>query len=143
MSPKEYLWQIEALEIKIKNINDRIKELKQASINMVVSEQGERVQTSGTSDRMSIVDEFVDMADEMNNMIRDLQRMKTKIVLEINQLDNAKYIEILTRRYVNCEKLRGIAKSMNFEYKYLCYLHGHALQDFGRTILNITNNHDT
>ena len=66
--------------------------------------------------------------------------LKHKIINEIHQLADKRYVDILYKRYVDGMKFEQIALEMNYEYKWTCSLHGRALLAFEE--MKNTNKHD-
>lgn len=134
LTAKEYLKQLETLQMKIKH---KKKELKEAEmeVGICIRDQGEHVQTSfcGSSGR-STEEQAVRIASlksEIQERIIEYHEMKDKIVNQIHGLNNSLYIDILYRRYVDCEKnFAKIACDMSYAYKYVINIHGEALQAF-------------
>lgn len=96
---------------------------------------GERVQTSPSAD--SIPNEVIRRAELEADISRKIERflqLKHKIINEIQSLDNAVYVNILYKRYVEYKSLDEIAEKMNYSYVHMKRLHGYALQKFKTSV---------
>ena len=96
---------------------------------------GERVQTSPSADE--IPNEVIRRAELEADISRKIERflqLKHKIINEIQSLDNAVYVSILYKRYVEYKSLEEIAVEMNYSYRQIKRLHGLALLDFKKDV---------
>lgn len=140
MTAKEYLQRIEKLNIQISHHIDQLMELKTFGAK-AVDYSADRVQTSPSNSMENIVGRWVDMEAKLNTMIDSYVDLKYQVIREIHQLEDTRYIQILYKRYIEFKPLRTIAVEMGYDYKWLCHLHGQALEDFNR-IINNTTKHD-
>ncbi|MCI5569837.1 MAG: hypothetical protein MR372_08290 [Lachnospiraceae bacterium] len=139
MTTKQYLGQIRILDIKIRQRQREAAELKlAATCTGSASAQGEKVQTSASGDKLlNAVARYVDLEAETQSMIDAMQKRRHKIIAEIQDLDDARYIQVLFKRYVEYKKFELIAVEMNYDYNWVKNLHGMALMSFERTYSNI------
>jgi len=137
MTAKQYLGQIRSLDIKIRQRKREIEDLKlSATCTGSISAQGEKVQTSASGDKLlNAVARYVDLEAETQSMIKDMQKRRHKIIAEIQELEDSRYIEILYKRYVEFKSFEYIAYEMHYNYTWICELHGKALKAF-ETSLN-------
>lgn len=130
MRAKEYLQQIHKQDIKI---GQRITQLQQMRDRVHImgsfDYSKDRVQSTPTSGNKQIED-LVDFENEIKDMIKREQLLKDKIISEIQTLENAVHVDILFRRYVECQSFERIACDMNYTYQYVLNLHGEALKAF-------------
>lgn len=132
MKAKEYLIQIEVLQAKIEQKQQRAKEYR----NLAMCSGGfdyskERVQTSNLGGQIeNPVIRYVALEQEIAENIQMLQARKDKITDEIHNLDNALFIKILYKRYVECKNLGKVAKEMKYSYDRIRHMHGEALKEF-------------
>lgn len=137
MTAKEYLQQIAVLDAKINRRQKEVEELKTLATHITTTAEGDRVQSSGSMDRMaSIVARWVDLEEEIGQMIDHLVEVKHRIIGEIHQLEDARYIRILEMRYVDRETFEQIAVTMHMDIRHIFRLHGYALQEFTQKILS-------
>ena len=133
-NPKEYLRQLHRLEICIEQRQEELNRLREL-IGSHAIDYGERVQTSPSAD--SIPNEVISRAELEADISRKIERflqLKHKIINEIQSLDNAVYVSILYKRYVEYKSLEEIAVEMNYSYRQIKRLHGLALLDFKKDV---------
>lgn len=142
MTAKEYLRQIHGCKVRIKQKQEELRELLDyESALRSPGTEGERVQTSGTSDKtgsqaIKIIESEADIRTEIEALIRDLVIRKNKIINEIQKLSDDRYAELLFKRYVEDKSLELISVEMGYNYEHVRKLHGYALHDFENKILN-------
>ncbi|MGI6040982.1 MAG: hypothetical protein ACOYBH_02000 [Candidatus Alectryocaccobium sp.] len=132
MTAKQYLGQIRILDIKIRQRQREAAELKLATTcTGSISAQGEKVQTSASGDKLlNAVARYVDLEAEIQGMIKDMQKRRHKIIAEIQDLDDARYIQVLFKRYVEYKKFELIAVEMGYDFVWVRKLHKQALMQF-------------
>ena len=137
MTAKEYLGQIKRMNI---HIGQRITQLNQMREEMAlisgIDYSKDRIQTSPSSGNVRI-EAIIDMESRIMHMVEDELTLKNKIISEIQMLDNALYVDILFRRYVDCLSFERIACDMGYAYNYVCNMHGKALRAFERKYVNL------
>ena len=129
-NPKEYLRQLHRLELCIEQRQEELNRLREL-IGCNAIDYGERVQTSPSADE--IPNEVIRRAELEADISRKIERflqLKHKIINEIQSLDNAVYVSILYKRYVEYKSLEEIAVEMNYSYIHIKRLHGYALLEF-------------
>lgn len=134
-SPKEYLRHLRRLEVCIEQRQEELNRLREL-IGCNAIDYGERVQTSPSAD--SIPNEVIRRAELEADISRKIERflqLKHKIINEIQSLDNAVYVSILYKRYVEYKSLEEIAVEMNYSYRQVLRLHGTALKEFRKNLV--------
>lgn len=132
MTVKKYLQQLRVLNIKIRQREEQIRELRSLAMGSgSLSSEGERVQTSIAGDKLSeSVIKYIDLQAEVKQMIESYTQEQNKIISQIQSLEDSRYIEILYKRYVEFKSFELIACEMNYNYTWICELHGKALKAF-------------
>ncbi len=138
MKVKEYLEQIRWLDIKI---NDKISErdsLWSMATKVTPTLSHDKGSGNNVSDKVgNIVAKIVELDEEINKQIDDFIDLKTKIVKQIEKLENDKFSRILYKKYVEYKDLSVIACELHYDYKYILNLHGYALKAFNEQILKV------
>ena len=94
----------------------------------------ERVQTSNSGGLLEKnVIRYVSLEQEIQDDIIMLEKRKDIITDEIHNLEDARYIKILFKRYVECKNLGKVAKEMKYSYDHIRAIHGEALEMFEKT----------
>ena len=132
MTAKEYLMQIHRLDEDIKSNRRRIEELKYSIGGIrAIDYAGDKVSGSNDPDPMaSQIAQLVDLERKVNAETVDLQKAKDKIINEIRHIEDTRYVTLLTRRYVDCERWEQIAVDMNESIRHVFRIHGDALKAF-------------
>lgn len=138
MKAKDYLKQIERLDKCIEQKQIECDGLKLLAEGTGGIQYGDRVQTSPSGDALEKkVVKYVQLEQEIDEMIDRFVDMKHKIIDEIQGLSEVKHIDVLFKKYVQYKSLEQIAVEMNYSYPYVRELHGYALADFERTYKNL------
>lgn len=139
MTAKERLSQIEKQTAIIKNLEKEIKRL-QGNAKTICSPNysaaGRNTYESGG--KYKLIDSSLDLLLKLFNAYEKENRIRFEIIGEIHQLDNAKYIKLLYKRYVESKKFMVIAREMNYGEDYVRDLHAKALKEFEKTSYKIT-----
>lgn len=137
MTAKEYLQQLESLNIKINNKQKELDDLRLiAQSTGGFDYSAEKVQTSPTGDTLEKkVVKCVYLEQEINDEIDQYVNLKHKIINQIHALTNPAYIQLLFMRYVEFKKLEQISVELNYSYNRIRHLHGYALQVFNEKYL--------
>lgn len=138
MKAKEYLNQIRLLDIRIGQRIEELEEMRQKiSILTGIDYSKEKIQVTPTAGNKQI-EELVDMENVVLDMIHRQTKLKHKVIGEIQGLSNPIYVDLLFRRYVDCHSFERIACDMGYAYNYVCTLHGEALKEFDKQVLNFS-----
>ena len=140
MTPKQYLNQIQILDAKIRNRLEQLNEIKAlaSGVRSPVM-KADRVQVSPSDRMLALVSKWIDKERDIDRLVDEYVDTKDRIVAEINGLDDARYIHILFKRYVELKTLTVISYEMGYEYTWTCALHGEALAAFDEKYLNNPN----
>lgn len=129
MTTKQYLSQIERLDSLIKNRQTEISSLWDLVTNISVPMETEKVQTSGSKDRIgTIMAKIVDLEDERNGFIDKYISIKGNAIYAMEKLQDIRYYRMLFKRYIEYMDLDEIANDMGYTYGYAKKLHRKALE---------------
>lgn len=132
MTAKEYLMQIKLLDVKIQQKQAQVDDLRDRAIS-VGGQQTDSVRVQSSKDGDNIgrkVAKYADLESGIEADTYELLKLKHKIIKQIQQLSDVRYVELLYKRYVEYKKLELIAVEMNYDYDWVRTLHGYALIDF-------------
>ena len=138
MTAKEYLWQYQDLLRDIKNLEMKAAQTEAlatsggAFVSFVQTEDGEaimdRVQTSGTSDRVAeIAVAVADMRAEITRKTACAIVKLGEITRTIDMVRDARLRELLYRRYIDGQKFERISTEMHYTFRWLMVLNKKAL----------------
>lgn len=113
----------------IKNKLSELAELKAMAYSVTVSNDGERVQTSGDKDKIgAVMSKIVDMENEVDNLVD----RRSNIVRMIDEMENETYYDMLTQIYVLKKDLKAIAVEKKHTYRHVQRLRDSAIEEFER-----------
>ena len=138
MTAKEYLNQVRNLESKMKILKEEIDTLREMVVSTGAIQQGERVLSSGTQDKMAETICKINEKDcEWNDLMREFALARANVIINIQKLNNPEYEQILYKRYCQSKKWEEIALEMNYTYQWVCKLHGRALLELDKVLNNL------
>ena len=140
MKPKEYLQQIQKLDVMINQKIAEKFELRKFDGVSGIDYSGDKVQSSPKGDApfTKSVERIIDLEKEIDDMIDQYVNLKDQIINEIQSLSNVTYIEILYKRYIKYKRLEVIAVELGYSYQYVRVMHGYALQEFEKAVLKVS-----
>ena len=137
MTAKEYLNQVRNLESKMKILKEEIDTLRETVVSTGAIQQGERVLSSGTQDKMAeTICKINEKECEWNDLMREFALARANVIINIQKLNNPEYEQILYKRYCQSKKWEEIALEMNYTYQWVCKLHGRALLELDKVLNN-------
>lgn len=139
ISARDYLKQLEILDMQI---NDDLAELHNMKLSAYstggIDYSRERVQTSPVGDKLcSDVSRYIAFNEQINAEIDRFVDAKEQIIKEIRGLHDKRYIQVLTKIYVQFKSVKNAAQEMKLSYSYTIDLHNRALEAFEKTYDNL------
>lgn len=129
---KKYLQRIARCDSRINAMLAEVDGLYDMVTKITPTLKQDVVSGGGNQDKIGdAVAKIVDLKDEINREIDRFVDMKREAAAMLDKLENHLYYIILHRRYVQYETLEQIAADMHYTYRWVCILHGRALQEFG------------
>lgn len=133
MNAKEYLKQLQKMDVRIKQRQQEKDELRTmlGSISSFDYSK-DRVQTGQASDAhyVKIIEKITEIEEGIGHLITEYLEKKHEMIGQIQKLKNDKHIEVLYKRYIEFKRIEDIAEEMNYTYPYAISLHGNALKEF-------------
>lgn len=130
MDAKEYLRQVEKLDLRIKNKLIEQQQWRDIALGITANMDGERVQSSGAKNKIeNAVIKLVDMGAEIDSLVDNLIEIKKEVIQTIERLDSAVEYDLLHRRYIQGMDLQEIADHYGKEYGWATTTHGRALKN--------------
>lgn len=127
MNAKDYLLQIQKLDRLIENKLMEVAHWKAVATGTTVCSEGDRVQSSGTKQKMAdAVCRYLQMEDEINADIDRLVDTKQNIIQTIELLPVQEY-DLLHKVYVQGMEIYEAAIEMDRSYSWATTVHGRAL----------------
>lgn len=129
MDSKEFLKQVEKLDLRIKNKLIEKQQWRDVALGITANMDGERVQSSGAKSKLeSAVIKLVDMEAEIDSLVDKLIDTKKEVIQTIERLDSATEYNVLHMRYIQYMDLQEIADHYGKEYGWATTTHGRALK---------------
>lgn len=136
MEAKEFLRQIEKLDVRIANKLIEKQQWRDIALGITANMEGERVQSSGSQSKMAdAIARCVDMEAEIDSLVDNIIEVKKEVIQTIEQLDSPTEYNILHMRYIQFKDLQEIADHYGKEYGWATTTHGRALKKV-QTILD-------
>ena len=132
---KDYLLQIKLLDTQIDCMLSTRNGLKDSLLRITPTLKEDVVTGSCSQDRMATtIAKIVDLEKEINEKVDALIDRKAQVIRLLEKVRNPDYLQILQRRYVELESFEEIAAEMHYTYRWICKLHGRALQAFSKVL---------
>jgi len=132
---KEYLCRIGRCDDRINAMLEEVDNLYDMVTKITPTLKQDVVTGGGSQDKIGdAVSKIVDLKDEINRRIDYYIDLKKEANALLDQVDNHLYYIILYRRYMLGESFEYIAAEMNYTYRWVCILHGRALQAFAEVM---------
>lgn len=122
----------------MKILKEEIDTLREMVVSTGAIQQGERVLSSGTQDKMAeTICKINEKECEWNDLMREFALARANVIINIQKLNNPEYEQILYKRYCQSKKWEEIALEMNYTYQWVCKLHGRALLELDKVLNNL------
>lgn len=133
MTAKQYLGQISRLNKMISNKLSEVYQLKSMALNISVLNESEKVQTSGSKDRIgNMVAKMVDMEREAQEYVNVYSELRRKIIMQIDSMPKETHYKVLFAKYIEDKTFDTIANEMGYSWRQIIRIHGAALSEFER-----------
>ena len=127
MRARAYLGKLNKLDRLIANKQAEIDRWESVALDCSVHMNGERVQSSGSKQRMAnAVENYVDLAEELREAIHSAELERQSIISTIELLPVNQY-DVLFRIYVQGLQLKQVEADMNRSHTWVCTTHRKAL----------------
>lgn len=127
MNAKEYLLQVKKLDKLITNKMIEKEQWKAIATGTVASSDGERVQASGSQQKMAdAVCKYITIEEELDRYIDSLIDTKQDVIQTIEQLPAEEY-DALHIVYIQYLTLDDVADKYGKSYRWATKIHGRAM----------------
>lgn len=124
-----YLERVDKLNVMIENKMAEKAQWRGVALGITSHSEGERVQSSGSQQKMSdAIDRVVDLEAEINALIDKLVDTKLEIIRTIEQLNATEY-DVLHKRYIQGMTFDEIGAAKGKSKSWATTVHGRALQN--------------
>ncbi len=130
MDARKFLQQIEKIELQIKNKKYEKERWDDIATSITAQMGGERVQTSGSKEKMAkAVIEAVAVQEQIDVLLDTI----SEVYRVIEKLDT-KYYKFIHKIYVQGMTLREVASSEGYSYSWATTMHSRALKEVQRIL---------
>ena len=134
MKAQEYLKQVEKLNVLINNKIAEKSQWKDIALGITGNSEGERVQSSGSQQKMAdAIDRVIDLQNEINDMLDRLIDTRLEISRTIELLNATEY-DVLHKRYIQGMTFDEIGAIKKKSKSWATTVHGRALQSLQRIL---------
>lgn len=136
MEPKKYLQQIRLYDSRINTKLEELHHLKEMVLRITPTLKDDVVSGGGGSqDKLAdAVTKIVDLEDEVNRDIDRYVNAKQEISGTLEKISDPDQLQVLHKRYVQYKTWEQIAWETGFSYRWVCNLHGKALQEIEKIL---------
>lgn len=139
MKAKDFLRELKKINKMIENKMFEKEQWKSIALGTTSNSSGERVQSSGSKQKMSdAIDKYIDIESEIDSMIDDLIEKRKDVISVIERLNETEY-DLLHKVYVQYHTLDEAAVICDKSYSWVTTTHGRALKNVQK-ILNERKN---
>lgn len=132
---KEYLSNIRRYDTMIDSMLDEVDSLYAMVTRITPVLKDDVVSGSGQQDKLgNAVTKIVDLKAEINKKIDEFVDLKQEASSLLAKVSNPDHYKVLHKRYILYESFEYIAADMNYSYRWICKLHGRALQAFAKIL---------
>lgn len=126
---KTLLSKIKLCDAKINIKLDELKQLKEMTLKVTPSLEGEVVSGTHNQDKLGdAVAKIVDLQKEIDDSIDTFVELKRYFMGIIDRMDDTNQATVLYKRYFQYKPFEQIACEIGYGYRNVCYIHGRALQ---------------
>lgn len=126
---KRYLQQVRHCDLRINAKLEELERLKALVTKITPSPKRDAVSGGGNQDKLSeAVAKIVDLEAEINREIAFYIDARKRVTKTIDKVGDAKLQSVLIMRYIQFKTFEQIAADMHYTYRWVCMMHGMALQ---------------
>jgi len=132
---QEYLEKIRKLDVQIDCMLTEKEQLKDMALRITPAMSAGGGSVGGNQDKLGgAVSRIVDKEKEIDRAVDELIDLKQEASSLLSRLDDPAHMKVLHERYIQYKSFESIAAQMGYTYRGVCYLHGRALQAFGKVL---------
>lgn len=136
-SPKKFLQQIRLYDSHISTKLEDLQHLKEMVTKITPTLKDNVVSGGGNQDKLGdAIAKIVDLEAEIDRDIDRYVEAKQEISATLDKLTDPDQLQVLHMRYVQNKTWEQIACDMGFSYRWVCTIHGRALQQIEKILKN-------
>lgn len=134
-SPKKYLQQIRLYDARIDTKLEDLHHLKEMVTKITPVLKDDVVSGGGNQDKLGdAIARIIDLEAEIDRDIDRYVAAQQEISATLDKLNDPDQLHVLHMRYVQNKTWEQIAHEMGFCYRWICTLHGRALQEIEKIL---------
>ena len=129
---KEYLWRVRNAARELKRLEEEYEQARNDILHIKgISYDGDRVSGGKIGDLSDAIAALEGYAQRLNTKWDELINLRETAKKLIDALNDWRYREVLTLRYLDGQSWEQVAVTMGYTYRGVTGLHGKALKVFG------------
>lgn len=137
LDAKRYLQQIRLYDSRISAKLEELQHTKEMALRVTPTLKKDAASGTGTQDKLAeAVAKIVDLEAAINEDISRYIAARQEISAVIDKLSDPDQLQVLHMRYVQYKTWEQIACDMGFSYRWVCTIHGRALQQVENFLKN-------
>ena len=138
MEAKEYLQSVRNADLAIQDKIEEVAKLEALATKINSLNEGERVQSSGSQDKMAdAVCKIADLKSEIQTEIDNLLKLKREVRIVIEKVSEPVLMSVLNKRYIQYKSWEQIAIELSLSWRHTLRLHGKGLREINK-IINVS-----
>lgn len=134
-SPKKYLQQIRLYDSHINTKLEDLHQLKEMVTKITPTLKDDVVSGGGNQDKLGdAMAKIIDLEAEINRDVDRYVNAKQEISATLEKISDPDQLQVLHQRYVQYKTWEQIAYDTGFSYRWVCTLHGRALQEIEKIL---------
>ena len=133
---KAYLWRVRDVERELKRLEEEYEQVKADILHIKAMEYDKdkvsRYRIGDLSDAIIVLEGY---AARIGAQWGKIIALREDAKARIDQLQDGRYRDVLTRRYLQGQSFEAIAVGMGFDYRWTRRLHNKALDRFQKLTL--------
>lgn len=132
MDAKEYLEEVQMLDVQIASVNRKIARQKAVATSITARMEGERVQSSGA--KQKIADAVGSYVDIERDELAPLLRRREEILGTVKKVRGSLRSVVLFERYFNGKDFKEISRERRYSYVHIIREHRKGLAEVQKII---------
>lgn len=134
---KKFLQQIKLYDSHINTKLEELQHLKEMVLRITPTLKDDVVSGGSSQDKLAdAVAKIVDLETEIGKDVDRYIEAKQDVSRTLEKLDDPDQLEVLHKRYVQYKTWEQIAYEMGISYRWVCTIHGRALQNIENILHN-------
>mgnify|MGYP000843586315 FL=1 len=133
---KAYLWRVRDAERELKRLEEEYEQAKEDILTLKALEYDkDKVSRYRIGDLSDAIIALEGYAERIGAQWGKIIALREDAKARIDQLQDGRYRDVLTRRYLQGQSFEAIAVGMGFDYRWTRRLHNKALDKFQKLTL--------